>query len=41
MAVLDKEGHILLVTEEGFGKRTSSQEFRVQTRGGKEQLPPA
>ncbi|MBI4481848.1 MAG: DNA gyrase subunit A [Acidobacteria bacterium] len=29
------EGMILAVTEKGFGKRTSLEEYRVQSRGGK------
>ena len=28
------EGHILIVTQKGYGKRTSVSSYRVQTRGG-------
>lgn len=35
MVALGREGHILLITEEGFGKRVDSTEFRAQARGGK------
>lgn len=35
MVTVDKDGHILIVTEEGYGKRTSFSEFRTQARGGK------
>ena len=34
-AVLDREGTLLTVTENGFGKRTQTEEYRKQARGGK------
>jgi DNA gyrase subunit A len=34
-AVLAQEGTILTVTENGFGKRTQTEEYRKQARGGK------
>ncbi len=34
-AVLAQEGTILTVTENGFGKRTHTEEYRKQARGGK------
>ena len=34
-AVLAQEGTILTVTEHGFGKRTQTEEYRKQARGGK------
>jgi DNA gyrase subunit A len=35
MEVIDSTSEILSVTSKGYGKRTSAEEFRVQTRGGK------
>jgi len=35
MAALSPEGAILTVSENGYGKRTQSKEYRVQGRGGK------
>ena len=35
MDTVKKDGELLTVTEEGYGKRTSIEEYRVQTRGGK------
>ncbi|MEM9596819.1 MAG: DNA gyrase subunit A [Acidobacteriota bacterium] len=35
MAALDREGDILTVTENGYGKRTDPGEYRRQSRGGK------
>lgn len=35
MDVLKRDAEVLSVTEEGFGKRTVSTEYRLQTRGGK------
>ena len=32
---LHKDADVLTVTEEGFGKRTPTSEYRSQTRGGK------
>jgi DNA gyrase subunit A len=34
-AVLAQEGTLLTVTENGFGKRTRTEEYRKQARGGK------
>jgi DNA gyrase subunit A len=34
-AVLAREGTLLTVTENGFGKRTQTEEYRKQARGGK------
>ena len=34
-AVLVREGTVLTVTENGFGKRTRTEEYRKQSRGGK------
>jgi DNA gyrase subunit A len=34
-AVLAREGTLLTVTENGFGKRTETEEYRKQARGGK------
>jgi DNA gyrase subunit A len=34
-AVLSQEGTLLTVTENGFGKRTRTEEYRKQARGGK------
>jgi len=33
--VADKKATLLSVTENGFGKRTEAQEYRIQSRGGK------
>jgi DNA gyrase subunit A len=35
MAVLETEDTLLTVTENGYGKRSSIEEYRTQTRGGK------
>lgn len=35
MDVLRRDAEVLSVTEEGFGKRTASLEYRLQSRGGK------
>ncbi len=35
MAVLESEGTLLTVTENGYGKRSQIEEYRTQTRGGK------
>jgi DNA gyrase subunit A len=35
MEVFQGEGTLLSVTEHGYGKRTSTNEYRQQTRGGK------
>jgi len=35
LAVVDEERDLLTVNEAGFGKRTSFQRYRSQTRGGK------
>ena len=35
LEVVDNTGSILTVTENGFGKRTSVDEYRLQSRGGK------
>ena len=34
-AIKGDEGYILIVTENGYGKRTKVEEYRVQARGGK------
>ncbi len=34
-AIKGNEGYILIVTENGYGKRTKVEEYRVQGRGGK------
>ncbi len=34
MCVIDEEGELLAVTEKGYGKRTSFDEYRIQMRGG-------
>lgn len=33
--IVGKEGHILVVTEKGYGKRTNINEYRITHRGGK------
>ena len=35
MEVVDKKAQLLSVTEKGFGKRSSSYEYRISGRGGK------
>ncbi len=35
VVIENQDGHILTVTEKGFGKRTPLSEYRVQSRGGK------
>ncbi len=35
MDVIDEGKSILVITQKGFGKRTSSEEYRSQSRGGK------
>ncbi len=35
MEVLEESSEILIVTENGYGKRTPEHEYRVQNRGGK------
>lgn len=35
MVALGREGHILLITQAGYGKRVESTEFNAQARGGK------
>ncbi len=35
MAVVEKEGALLTVTEKGYGKRTLIEAYRMQSRGGK------
>lgn len=35
MEIVDKESKILVVSENGYGKRTSLVEYKIQTRGGK------
>jgi DNA gyrase subunit A len=35
MEILRPQGTLLTATENGFGKRTAIEEYRVQTRGGK------
>ena len=35
VVVLSTESSVLVVTENGFGKRTSIEEYRLQKRGGK------
>ena len=34
MEALEKEGDLLIVTENGYGKRTAIEEYRRQSRGG-------
>ena len=36
LEVVDSEGTVLTVTENGYGKRTVIDEYRVQSRGGKD-----
>ncbi|UCD54656.1 MAG: DNA gyrase subunit A [Candidatus Omnitrophota bacterium] len=33
--IRDKKARLLSITENGFGKRTEAQEYRIQSRGGK------
>ena len=35
LSVIDVGGEVLVVSENGFGKRTSLDEYKIQTRGGK------
>ena len=35
MEILRPQGSMLTVTENGFGKRSAEEEYRVQSRGGK------
>src|SRR3954468_14594763 len=35
LAVMEKEGTLLVAGEEGIGKRTDFEEYRIQSRGGK------
>ena len=35
ISVCREEGEVLVVSENGFGKRTSLNEYKIQTRGGK------
>ena len=35
LEILDEGATILTITENGFGKRTRTKEYRVQKRGGK------
>ena len=35
MEIIDKDGKILVVSQNGYGKRTSLVEYKTQTRGGK------
>ena len=35
MEVLEEDSDILIVTHNGYGKRTPEHEYRVQNRGGK------
>ncbi|MGG0717581.1 DNA gyrase subunit A [Robertmurraya massiliosenegalensis] len=35
MEVLDEDSDILIVTKNGYGKRTPAEEYRIQGRGGK------
>ena len=35
MEILEEDSHVLIVTENGYGKRTPASEYRVQSRGGK------
>ena len=35
MTVVDKESELITVSENGYGKRTNIDEYRIQTRGGK------
>ena len=35
MLVIRREGSIMVVTDKGYGKRTSFSEYRVTARGGK------
>ena len=36
MVALERDGHILLITQAGYGKRVETDEFNAQARGGKE-----
>lgn len=35
MEILEEESDILIITKNGYGKRTPANEYRIQTRGGK------
>ena len=35
MEILEEDNYVLVVTENGFGKRTPAAEYRIQTRGGR------
>lgn len=35
MDVIKPDGSVLIVTSKGYGKRTPTEEYRIQTRGGK------
>lgn len=35
MAILNPETQLITITENGFGKRTNPEDYRLQTRGGK------
>ena len=35
MSVVEKEGTLLTVTDQGYGKRTALEQYRLQSRGGK------
>ena len=35
MAILEGDTQLITITENGFGKRTNSDDYRLQTRGGK------
>ena len=35
MLIVKREGSILVVTDQGYGKRTNLENYRVQHRGGK------
>jgi DNA gyrase subunit A len=35
MVALGRDGHILLITQAGYGKRVETDEFNAQARGGK------
>ena len=35
MAIINKDANFITITENGFGKRTKPEDYRLQTRGGK------
>lgn len=35
MEILEDDEEVLIVTKNGYGKRTSAEEYRIQSRGGK------